>query len=219
MTAYTLNVTREAATTSLAITSPARGDTMLSGTNAVISGTWSGVAPANIFVNFCGASANAIVNVPAKTWSASLDITVLPNSKSASIFAIARDGSNVNGPGQIIAVATSEAAITGSSVPGYVVTGSLAFAGTQPSHGSLWVMMNIGSRMVAKPIPLPTADLSFSIDGIVSGTGMVSAIYSTTENLDFFTAYMTALSGGDVLYGYANCVVSADTTTPTITLP
>lgn len=50
------------------------------------------------------------------------------------------------------------------------------------------------------------------------GLSIVMAIYSSKENLDFVTAYMTAQSGGDVLVGTATCVFSADTTMSTITL-
>lgn len=212
-TTYTIKVTRAGPATTLALASPAAGSTVSAGI-VNLSGSWTGVNPASIRVLIRGIEATATLNLGAKTWQASIDASGLPNSSSVSIVVIASDSSS-----NMIAGLTSSVSLAGGTAPGFAVHGTVGFIGPAPATGTLWAFLTNGPTMFFVEIPLPTADYSYSLDGVEAGTWTLAAIYSTEEGLDFLSAYEAVMTGGNARYGLvSDLVVNADTTAPVVTI-
>lgn len=214
---YTVVVTLSEAATTLTISSPTAGGNLACGMTTQVTGSWTGTNPAKISIVLgMGSSAigaDAALDTSAKTWSATLDTTALPNSNSMLLVVQASDASDAVLNEKLLTVG-----LAGSTVDGFALSGSVAFGGTAPTTGTLWVaaMAQDGSSWYAHEVSL--AGLTYTITGPLAGTYNIGAIYSSTPGLDFMTAYYQAMAGSAVFANVSGVNVTGDITIPTITL-
>ncbi len=137
---YTVVITRAAASNSLSIDSPTSGSTISSGSNVVVTGSFSGATPSRIGVVFASLEV-ASATITGTTWSASFDTTSLTNGEKC-IIATAYDGASAK-----LAVSSLLPVTLAGGVSGQTISGSFSFAAAPPSGGVVYLL--------ALPLPIP----------------------------------------------------------------